>query len=97
MNKIRETRKASIAIEKLHHILELLGYFYSNTTEWKNINQDAKYIESLLIDLSSDRKVDHARLASKLRNIFFKENKQLKAENKHLKEAIEELNHDREN
>lgn len=91
---VKETRKTSIAIEKLHNIVDLLEYYYSNTSEWRKILQDAKEIEGHLIELSTEKKVDHARLATKLKNLFFKENKELKDEIKELKEEIEELKDD---
>ena len=94
-NKVKETRKTALAIEKLHEIMKHLEYYYHNTNVWRNIKNDAKLIEDHLLELSTDKKIDHARLASKLKNIFFKENKELKKEIKGLKEEIEGLKDDK--
>lgn len=96
MSKVKETKRTAVAIEKLHSLVKKTEYYYCNTPIWREIQQEMKYIEDHLIELSTDRKVDHARLASKLKSIFFKENKELKKENKELKHEIEELKDDQE-
>jgi len=92
--KAKTTRKTSIAIDKLHNMVKHMEYYYQGTTEWKSFLQDASYIEEHLLELCTDKKVDHARLTTKLKQFFFKENKELKEEIKELKEEIEELKDD---
>lgn len=92
--KVKTTRKTSIAIDKLHNIVKHMEYYYRGTSEWKPFLQDASYIEEHLLELCTEKKVDHARLAAKLKQFFFKENKELKEEIKELKEEIEELKDD---
>lgn len=92
--KIKETRKTSSALEKLRSMTGLLEYYLSNTEQWKTIQKDVKFIEDHLIDLSAEKKVDHARLANKFRKMFFKENAELKQENAELKQEIKELKDD---
>lgn len=92
--KVRETKTTALAIEKLNGIIKHMEYYYSNSPAWRDIKKDADFIESHLIELSADKKVDHARLAQKFKNLFFKENKELKEINKELKEEIKELKDD---
>lgn len=93
--KVKTTRKTSVAIEKLHQILSHMEYYYKNTSEWKNLLNDFSYIEEHLMELSTDKKVDHAKFAIKFKTLFFKENKKLKEENCELKKEIEELKDDK--
>ena len=101
--KNKPTRKTSIALEKLHHMVQQMEYYYKGTSEWKKFLEDAAYIEDHLMELSTDKKIDHAKLAKKFKSVFFKENRELKEENKELEEKVEELTeqveelkHDRE-
>jgi len=94
--KVKHTRKTSIAVDKLHNLVKHMEYYYQGTEQWKSFLEDASYIEEHLLDLSTDKKVDHARLATKLKQFFFKENKELKEEIKELKCEIEELKDDRQ-
>ena len=92
--KSKPTRKTSIAIEKLHNMVQHMEYYYQGTPVWREFLNDASYIEEHLLELSLDKKVDHAKLAKKFKSLFFKENKELKEENKELKEQVEELKND---
>lgn len=93
-NNPAPTRKSSIAIEKLHNMVHQMEYYYKGTPAWREFVNDASYIEEHLLELSTDKKVDHAKLAKKFKALFFKENRELKEENKELKEQVEELKHD---
>jgi hypothetical protein len=93
--KVKETRKTHIAIDKLHGLVKHMEYYYKGTEQWKYFLKDASYIEEYILEISIDKKVDHARFAQKLKKIFFKENKELKEEIKELKEEIQELKDDR--
>jgi hypothetical protein len=87
------SKKTVKAIGKLHHIRNNMEYFYS-PSQFHEFKQDFAFIEELLLELSADKKVDHARLAEKFKGLFFqdikklnKENKKLKKENKDLKDG----------
>lgn len=92
--KVKTTRKSSLAIEKLNNMVTQMEYYYKGTDSWRGFVQDAIYIEEHLLELSSDKKVDHAKFAKRFKSMFFKENKELKEKNKELKEKVEELKND---
>lgn len=92
--KNKPIRKTSIAIEKLDKIIDQMSYYYHGTSEWKKFLEDANYIKEHMLELSTEKKIDHARLAKKFKALFFKENKELKEINKELKVQVEELKHD---
>lgn len=98
LNKVKLTRKTSIAIDKLHNIVTQMEYFYKNTPQWQEFVRDASYIEEHILDLSTDKKVDHAKFAKKFKQLFFKENRELKEVVAELEEKVkvEELENDRE-
>jgi len=93
-NKVKTTKKTAQAIEKLHGIIKHMEYYYSTSPLWREIKADAKEIEEHLIELSTDKKVDHARLAQKFKKLFFKENDELKVKNQELEQEIKELKDD---
>lgn len=94
--KAKPTRKTSIAIEKLHGIVTQMEYFYKGTPYWKDFMQDVSYIEEHLLDLSVDKKIDHAKFARLFKRLFYRENRELKATVAELEEKVEELENDRE-
>lgn len=92
--KVKKVRKTSVAIEKLNKILSQLEFFYKNRPEWKSVKEDAEYIEKHILDLSIEKKIDHARLAKKFKHLTQSNKKQVEEENKKLKKVIEELKND---
>tara|TARA_R100000951_G_C2653160_1_gene185150 strand:- start:3186 stop:3494 length:309 start_codon:yes stop_codon:yes gene_type:complete len=91
--KTKEPKKTLKAIESLHKIVDQLKFFYGNDTSKfrKDVLDDAIYVEDTLRELGVDKKIDHARFATKFKNLFNKENKELKKENKELKKELKEL------
>jgi len=87
--KVKEPKKARKAIEELHNLVDLLGFFYQERKEFKkDVLEKAIYVEDTLRQYGIDKKVDHARFASKFRHLFGKENKELKEELRELREEV---------
>ena len=95
-NNPKPTRKTSIALEKLHNIVTQMEYYYKGTPQWKEFVKDASYIEEHILDLSTDKKIDHAKFAKTFKRLFFKENRELKEVVAELEDKVEELENDRE-
>jgi hypothetical protein len=91
-NKVKQPKKALKAIEELHVLVDQLRFFYPEDNRFRDeVLKRAVYIEDVLCELSIDKKIDHARFASKFKNLFNKENKELKKEIKEKEEKIKEL------
>lgn len=90
-NNIKEPKKARVAIDHLYDLVDQLEYFYQNKQAFKkHVAKKAIYIESVLYDLSIDKKVDHAKFISKFKHLFAKENEELKEEVRELKKELKE-------
>ena len=89
--KKKETKTTVNAIEKLHKIINYLEFYFPSGKEWKNIIKDSIFIEEHLIELSTDKKIDHARFAKKYKKLWMVELEELKIENKLLKQKLERL------
>lgn len=90
--EVKEPEKALKAIEALHGIVDQLKFFYGNdhTRFKKDVLKDAIYIEDTLRELAVDKKIDHARFASRFKHLFNKENQELKKELKEVKKELKE-------
>lgn len=81
----KEPKRAVIAKEYLHEIVEQLHFFYQNEERFKkDVLTKASYIEDVLEKLSVDKK----SFSAKLVDIFGQKAKELKEENKELKEEL---------
>lgn len=90
-NSPKEPKKARKAIEELHELVGQLKFFYGQGSRFKeDVLKKAIYIEDVLHELSIDKKIDHARFISKFKDLFEKENKELKEEIKELKEVAKD-------
>lgn len=86
-NKTKESKKATKAMDDLKDLVSQLEYFYQNNSGFrKNVLEKAINIERELHKLSVDKKV----FSSKLKEIFNKENKELKDKVAELKEELKE-------
>lgn len=84
-NNPKEPKRAKIATEYLHEIVEQLHFFYQNEERFqKYVLKKASYIEDVLEKLSVDKK----SFSAKLIDIFGQKAKELKEENKGLKEEL---------
>jgi hypothetical protein len=88
---VKKTKKTNVILSKLNWIRFFLGYYMSDNKAFAEIEKDFDEIEKYIIEVSADKKVDHARFASKFKSLFFKENKELKEEILELKEEIETI------
>lgn len=89
---IKKPKKARKGIEHLHSLVEQLRFFYQDSDRFKKeVLKKAIYIEDTLYELAVDKKVDHARFATKFKGLLQKEKKELKEEVIELKQTIEEL------
>lgn len=83
----KEPKRALIAKEYLHEIVEQLHFFYQNSDRFqKDVLKKASYVEDVLEKLSVDKKA----FSSKLIDIFGQKAKELKEENKELKEELKQ-------
>lgn len=81
----KEPKRALIAKEYLHEIIEQLHFFYQNNERFeKDVLKKASYIEDALEKLSVDKKA----FSGKLIDIFGQKAKELKEENKELREEL---------
>lgn len=84
-NNPKEPKRAIIAKEYLHEIVEQLHFFYQNEERFqKDVLKKASYIEDVLEKLSVDKKSFSANLV----DIFGQKAKELSKENKELKEEL---------
>lgn len=80
-----EPKRAKIAKEYLHEIVEQLHFFYQNEDRFqKDVLKKAVYIEDVLEKLSVDKK----SFSGKLMDIFGQKVKEVTEENKELKEEL---------
>lgn len=70
--EVKEPRRVKRAIKKLHHMIDIIDYYMGHTgsQEFKELVKDAAEIENLLHELAIDKKIDHIRLAQKLKHIW---------------------------
>jgi arginine decarboxylase-like protein len=81
----KEPKRALIAKDYLHDIVEQLHFFYQNEGKFqKEVLKKATYIEDVLEKLSIDKK----SFSGKLKDIFGQKAEELKEENKELKEEL---------
>lgn len=71
-NKVKEPKKAKKAIEYLHEMVYYLDYYMKDIPD--EVKEKLIYVEATLKDLAIDKKIDHARFASKLKKRWEKEN-----------------------
>jgi hypothetical protein len=84
-NNPKEPKRAVIAKEYLHEIVELLHYFYQNEERFRqDVLKKAVYIEDVLEKLSVDKK----SFSGKLLDIFGQKVKEVTEENKELKQEL---------
>jgi len=67
---IKPPRTAKHAITELHKLTEYLKYYMGTKNFRKEVAESAVYIEDTLYELAVDKKIDHIRLAKKLKNIW---------------------------
>lgn len=88
---VKEPKKARKGIAHLHGLVEQLRFFYQDSERFKKeVLTSAIYIEDVLHELSIDKKLDHARFITKFKNLFQKENEELKGEVSELKQELKE-------
>jgi hypothetical protein len=86
-NKVKQTKKTVKAIDDLYDLTSQLEYFYQNNDKFKkNVLNKAINIEKELYKLSVDKKV----FSSKLKEIFNKENRELKEKVAELTEEVKQ-------
>lgn len=91
MKKTKKPKKAIKAIEELHELVNQLRFFYQGSNRFrKDVLDKAIYIEDVLHELSIDKKIDHARFITKFKNLFQKENIELKEELNELKQVVKD-------
>ena len=69
-DEIKEPKRVKRAIKKLHNMIDLLDFYMGHRIEFREIIKDASEIENLLHELALDKKIDHIRLAQKLKYIW---------------------------
>ncbi len=70
---VKEPRQARIAINKLHGIFDVLDYYLhgaKSDPKVKTFYEDMIFIEDVLHDLAIEKKIDHIRLATKLKKTW---------------------------
>ena len=80
---IKEPRQARKAIKKLHDVFDILDYYLherKNDVRVKAIYEDMVFIEDVLHDLAIEKKIDHIRLATKLKKMWEKQEEKKKKE-----------------
>lgn len=81
----KEPKRAKIAKDYLHDLIGQLNYFYHDKNQFKkHVLKKAIYIEDTLERLSVDKK----NFSGKLIDIFGQKAKELKEENKELREEL---------
>lgn len=86
-NKVKQTKKTVKAIDDLYDLTSQLEYFYQNNDKFKkNVLNKAINIEKELHKLSVDKKV----FSSNLKEIFNKENRELKEKVAELTEELKQ-------
>lgn len=68
---MKQSKRVQKAQEMLLELEEFVSY-YTCKTKHKEFNEYFEFINNLLVELSIDQRVDHARFAKKLKAMFKK-------------------------